>query len=293
MGRETWNLFQKNSILEFLIRSFCFLGTEFITADDEDDEDDDYNPTKPVSPDPDLTELNVTTNVTETPPHFKTPDNNFVFNETHALPAGRTLTLSCRPSGNPEPRIVWYKNGHMLKMDTARSGGYEYKFKKWSLEIEDAIETDSGEYHCEAFNKIGSAIKGFNVIIVNRMRIPPIIVPNILKNQSVNVNDTAYFNCKVVSDLNPHIMWVRINRVNGSYSYYNTSAKEFMFNYTEMDTFDVCLHYKFRREQLIFQKAHVHHVGDESTLTIFNVSLDDQGIYACLSGNSLGTVKKE
>lgn len=44
-------------------------------------------------------------------------------------------------------------------------------------------------------------------------------------------------------------------------------------------------------QKVSFQKAHVHHVGDESTLTIFNVSLDDQGIYACLSGNSLGMVR--
>uniref|UniRef100_A0A1I7V385 receptor protein-tyrosine kinase n=1 Tax=Caenorhabditis tropicalis TaxID=1561998 RepID=A0A1I7V385_9PELO len=245
--------------------------TEYLNdRDDEDEDDDDYSTSKSVSPDAGLTELNVTV---EEPPHFKSNDNVVIYNETHALPAGRTLKLNCRAKGYPEPHIYWFKNGVLIDKHTARAGGYEFKFKRWSLEIEDAVVADSGDFHCEAFNKVGHVRKFFHVIIVNRMRRPPIIVPNILANQSVNINDTATFNCKVVSDLLPHIMWVRINRINGSFSYFNDSAGEFMFNYTEMETFD---------------RAHVHHVGDESTLTLFNVSIDDQGIYACLSGNSLG-----
>ncbi|EGT59299.1 hypothetical protein CAEBREN_18868 [Caenorhabditis brenneri] len=243
----------------------------FGSVDDDEDEDEDDYP-KSVSPDAGLTELNITV---EEPPSFNAPENIVFFNETHALPTGRTLKLNCRAKGYPDPEIFWFKNGIQIHRGTPRAGGYEYKFKRWSLEIEDALVLDSGDYHCEARNGVGDAMKFFHVIIVNRMRRPPIIVPNILANQSVNINDTATFNCKVVSDLLPHIMWVRVNRINGSYSYYNDSAKEYMFNYTEMDHFD---------------KAHVHHVGDESTLTIFNVSVDDQGIYACLSGNSLGMV---
>uniref|UniRef100_A0A8R1I5H5 receptor protein-tyrosine kinase n=1 Tax=Caenorhabditis japonica TaxID=281687 RepID=A0A8R1I5H5_CAEJA len=246
--------------------------TVFINAggDEDEENEEEYSGPKSVSPDRDPTELNIT--VAE-PPYFKSVDSIVLFNETHALPAGRTLKLNCRAHGYPEPEIFWYKNGEMITKDTARNGGYEYKFKRWSLEVEDAVTADSGNFHCEAINMSGMTRKFFNVIIVNRMRRPPIIVPNILNNQSVNVNDTATFNCKVVSDLLPHIMWVRINKVNGSYSYFNNSAKEYMFNYTEMDTID---------------KAHVHHIGDESTLMIYNVSLEDQGIYACLSGNSLG-----
>lgn len=79
----------------------------------------------------------------------------------------------------------------MLKKSSARSGGYEFKFNRWSLEVEDAVVADSGEFHCEALNKVGSAKKYFHVIIVNRMRRPPIIVPNILANQSVRFCLTA------------------------------------------------------------------------------------------------------
>uniref|UniRef100_A0A0K0DM88 Ig-like domain-containing protein n=1 Tax=Angiostrongylus cantonensis TaxID=6313 RepID=A0A0K0DM88_ANGCA len=122
---------------------------------------------------------------------------------------------------------------------------------------------------------LGTIRRTFNVTIINRMRGPPIIVPNILVNQTVNVNGTAVFNCRVVSDLTPYIFWVRIDRVNGSLHYYNETAKEYMFKYTEMDA---------------IENANVVTNDDESTLTLVNVTLEDQGIYACITGNSLGSV---
>uniref|UniRef100_A0A1I7WUS2 Ig-like domain-containing protein n=1 Tax=Heterorhabditis bacteriophora TaxID=37862 RepID=A0A1I7WUS2_HETBA len=75
--------------------------------------------------------------------------------------------------------------------------------------------------YAKVFNSLGSIRRTFNVTIVNRMRGPPIIVPNILMNQT---------NADVIT-----------------------------------------------RE-------------DESTLQLTNVTLDDQGIYACITGNSLGSV---
>ncbi|CAB3399373.1 unnamed protein product [Caenorhabditis bovis] len=237
--------------------------------DDDDDEEEDINYNQPISADVSLMELNYT----EEAPYFKNPNATFIINETHGLPAGRTLKLNCRVYGNPEPRIVWYKDNERLTRRSSRNGGYSFKFKRFTLELEDSVESDAGTYRCEAYNFLGTATKFFHVIVVNRMRRPPIILPNVLKNLTVNVNDTATFNCKVMSDLVPHIMWVRINKVNGSYHYYNDTAGEHMFSYTEMDAMD---------------NAHVHHSGEESTLTLRNVTLDDQGVYACISGNSLG-----
>ena len=51
---------------------------------------------------------------------------------------------------------------------------------------------------------------------------PPIIKesPN---NQTAFVGDTVTFRCVVLSDLQPHIKWVKHNEVNGSYPEFNVS----------------------------------------------------------------------
>lgn len=208
----------------------------------------------------------------EVKPTFKDGDET---SRSLASPAGRTVKLSCRATGYPEPRVVWHKNGAIITEASPRMTGADFKIRKGMLEMEDAAESDSGKYMCEVFNSLGTIRRTFNVTIINRMRGPPIIVPNILVNQTVNVNGTAVFNCRVVSDLTPYIFWVRIDRVNGSLHYYNETAKEYMFKYTEMDA---------------IENANVVTNDDESTLTLVNVTLEDQGIYACITGNSLGSV---
>ncbi|KJH42257.1 immunoglobulin domain protein [Dictyocaulus viviparus] len=208
----------------------------------------------------------------EVKPSFKDGDET---SRSLASPAGRTVKLSCRATGYPEPRVVWHKNGAIITEASPRMTGADFKIRKGMLEVEDAAESDSGKYMCEVFNSLGTIRRTFNVTIINRMRGPPIIVPNILVNQTVNVNGTAVFNCRVVSDLTPYIFWVRIDRVNGSLHYYNETAKEYMFKYTEMDA---------------IENANVVTNDDESTLTLVNVTLEDQGIYACITGNSLGSV---
>ena len=91
-------------------------------------------------------------------------------------------------------QIFWFKDGKLIDRSSSRSGGYEYKFKRWSLEVEDALVADSGDFHCEATNVAGVVRKFFHVLIVNRMRRPPIIVPNILKNVTV-----SGYNLEIVS----------------------------------------------------------------------------------------------
>ena len=48
-------------------------------------------------------------------------------------------------SGNPEPRITWYKDGKIF-----RKSGYRESIKKNFLKISDSNPYDSGIYTCEA-----------------------------------------------------------------------------------------------------------------------------------------------
>lgn len=111
LGRlHQWLNYFKCFIFFLYISVNLFLGTEFINADEKEnkeDEEEDYSVSQPVAPDAGLTELNITA---EEPPYFKSNDNIVLFNETHALPAGRTLKLNCRAKGYPEPQVRFMKN---------------------------------------------------------------------------------------------------------------------------------------------------------------------------------------
>ncbi|VDO22802.1 unnamed protein product [Heligmosomoides polygyrus] len=121
----------------------------------------------------------------EVKPTFKDGDET---SRSLASPAGRTVKLSCRATGYPEPRVVWHKNGAIITEASPRMTGADFKIRKGMLEMEDAAESDSGKYMCEVFNSLGTIRRTFNVTIINRMRGPPIIVPNILVNQTVSCN---------------------------------------------------------------------------------------------------------
>uniref|UniRef100_A0A914ZDN5 receptor protein-tyrosine kinase n=1 Tax=Panagrolaimus superbus TaxID=310955 RepID=A0A914ZDN5_9BILA len=187
-------------------------------------------------------------------------------------PAGRTVKLSCRASGQPQPHVTWHKNNIELSDKSERNTGAPYKFRKFSLEMQDAVESDSGMYHCEVFNKHGTIRRDFEVTIVDRARSKPIIVPNVLMNETVNVNSTVNFTCKVISDSLPYFSWAKLLMINGSYINY-TDPAEPKFNI--LDTY-------------FMPRAKVSRDHRVTVLTIINVTLDDQGLYACIAGNSLG-----
>uniref|UniRef100_A0AC34GYK7 Receptor protein-tyrosine kinase n=1 Tax=Panagrolaimus sp. ES5 TaxID=591445 RepID=A0AC34GYK7_9BILA len=187
-------------------------------------------------------------------------------------PAGRTVKLSCRASGQPQPHVIWHKNNIELSDKSERNTGAPYKFRKFSLEMQDAVESDSGMYHCEVFNKHGTIRRDFEVTIVDRARSKPIIVPNVLMNETVNVNSTVNFTCKVISDSLPYFSWAKLLMINGSYINY-TDPAEPKFNI--LDTY-------------FMPRAKVSRDHRVTILTIINVTLDDQGLYACIAGNSLG-----
>lgn len=59
------------------------------------------------------------------------------------------MKLPCKVGGRPAPQVAWEKDGKVLTKNTVRSVGGSYKFRSWTLEIEDANTADSGKYTCE------------------------------------------------------------------------------------------------------------------------------------------------
>ncbi|KAL3981864.1 Protein tyrosine kinase family protein [Acanthocheilonema viteae] len=207
------------------------------------------------------------------PPYFKVRDEDA---DTSVItPSGRTIKLQCKAGGQPEPQVIWFNNNKkVITTEVRRPVGTEFRLRKNTLEIEDVAESDSGDYTCEAFNSAGSVTRTFKLRVVDRMRSKPIIVPNILVNQTVDANSTVNFTCKVISDLTPHIVWMRIEMTNDSIYYWNETDRKYVFRYTDMQSVENAIVTKISQ--------------DSSTLTIVNVTVADQGMYACVSGNHLG-----
>uniref|UniRef100_A0A7E4UST1 receptor protein-tyrosine kinase n=1 Tax=Panagrellus redivivus TaxID=6233 RepID=A0A7E4UST1_PANRE len=208
--------------------------------------------------------------LTNLAPYFRKV--NFHGTEPVISPAGRTVVLSCKASGLPPPQIIWRKNDRELNEDSQRNTGSPYRFKKYTLEMQDVVESDSGVYYCEVFNKHGTIRHDFEVRIVDRSRSKPVMVPNVLMNQTVNVNQTANFTCKVMSETLPHFTWAKLLNINGSYIN-NSNPDEPRFNL--LDAYFI-------------PRARVYRDHRITVLSIKDVTIEDQGIYSCIAGNSLG-----
>ncbi|RZF42380.1 hypothetical protein LSTR_LSTR004188 [Laodelphax striatellus] len=93
-----------------------------------------------------------------------------------AVPLGKTITLQCEATGKPEPTGRWLKNGREILMGlrfTSETAGTVFR-----MHVTDVIDTDEGEYTCEASNSVGYARTTCRIKIGN----PPHIdrIPDVL-----------------------------------------------------------------------------------------------------------------
>ncbi|KAI1731993.1 protein tyrosine kinase domain-containing protein [Ditylenchus destructor] len=97
------------------------------------------------------------------------------------LPAGRTLKLTCKAGGQPEPQV----DDVEIHRDSESKTGSLFKIRKWVLELEDAAESDSGQ---------------------------------------------------VISDLVPHIVWIKLVKMDGSFIKWDPKTNVHSFNFVDMST---------------------------------------------------------
>ncbi|XP_067241888.1 fibroblast growth factor receptor 3 isoform X2 [Chanodichthys erythropterus] len=181
-----------------------------------------------------------------------------------AVPAANTVKFRCPAAGNPTPTIHWLKNGKEFKGEQ-RMGGIKLRDQQWSLVMESAVPSDRGNYTCVVQNKYGTIKHTYQLDVLERSPHRPILQAGLPANQTVVVGSDVEFHCKVYSDAQPHIQWLKHIEVNGSQygpngSPYVNILKSFVSNVKE---------------------AH-------DTLTLYNVSEKDAGQYWCRAHNFLG-----
>ncbi|OBS65454.1 hypothetical protein A6R68_05973 [Neotoma lepida] len=189
----------------------------------------------------------------------------------HAVPAGNTVKFRCPASGNPMPTIHWLKDGQSFHGEN-RIGGirfghflyFQLRHQHWSLVMESVVPSDRGTYTCLVENPLGSIRYNYLLDVLERSPHRPILQAGLPANTTAVVGSNVELLCKVYSDAQPHIQWLKHIVINGS------SFGADGFPYVQvLKTIDI-------------------NSSEVEVLYLRNVSAEDAGEYTCLAGNSIG-----
>uniref|UniRef100_A0A8C3IE71 Fibroblast growth factor receptor n=1 Tax=Chrysemys picta bellii TaxID=8478 RepID=A0A8C3IE71_CHRPI len=181
----------------------------------------------------------------------------------YAVPAGNTVKFRCPASGSPNPSIRWLKNGREFRGEH-RIGGIRLRPQHWSLVMESVVPSDRGNYTCLVENQAGRIRYSYLLDVLERSPHRPILQAGLPANTTAVVGSDVEFFCKVYSDAQPHIQWLRHIEVNGS-----SFGPDGVPYVQVLKTADI-------------------NSSEVEVLYLHNVSREDAGEYTCLAGNSIG-----
>ncbi|KAI4584652.1 hypothetical protein MJG53_020695, partial [Ovis ammon polii x Ovis aries] len=181
----------------------------------------------------------------------------------HAVPAGNTVKFRCPAAGNPMPTIRWLKDGQDFHGEH-RIGGIRLRHQHWSLVMESVVPSDRGTYTCLVENSLGSIRYSYLLDVLERSPHRPILQAGLPANTTAVVGSDVELLCKVYSDAQPHIQWLKHIVINGS------SFGADGFPYVQ-----------------VLKTADINS-SEVEVLYLRNVSAEDAGEYTCLAGNSIG-----
>ncbi|CAG12555.1 unnamed protein product, partial [Tetraodon nigroviridis] len=181
----------------------------------------------------------------------------------HAVPASKTVKFRCQASGNPIPTLKWYKNGKEFKREH-RIGGFKVRDHMWTIIMEAVVPSDKGNYTCVVENQYGSINHTYQLDVVERSPHRPILQAGLPANRTAVVGSDVEFECKVFSDPQPHIQWLKHIEVNGS---------------------------RLGPDGLPYVRILKHsgvNSSDAQLLTLHNVTQAESGEYVCKVSNYIG-----
>uniref|UniRef100_A0A8C3L1H9 Fibroblast growth factor receptor n=1 Tax=Chrysolophus pictus TaxID=9089 RepID=A0A8C3L1H9_CHRPC len=179
----------------------------------------------------------------------------------HAVPAANTVKFRCPAMGNPTPTMRWmlcWGSSQFLFITL------QVRNQHWSLIMESVVPSDKGNYTCIVENQYGSINHTYHLDVVERSPHRPILQAGLPANASAVVGGDVEFVCKVYSDAQPHIQWIKHVEKNGS---------------------------RYGPDGLPYLQV-LKHSGINSSnaevLTLYNVTEADAGEYICKVSNYIG-----
>ncbi|KAI9588083.1 fibroblast growth factor receptor homolog 1 [Glossina fuscipes] len=190
-------------------------------------------------------------------PQFKIPIQLSKYVEKHS---GGLAVFTCLPLGNTLPNVTWSYNGSPLNLLKTK-----YKIKKYSLYVDDLSKNESGTYECQLCNEVGCVTQSTILNVIDRLRSRPVIRSGTPANRTVFINENVDFECQVLSDIEPHIIWLKHNvnlnmSSSGHLDLYNNP------NIVKLPT----------------------SADEPYLLRLGSVQLEDEGYYTCVAKNNLG-----
>ncbi|XP_032869806.1 fibroblast growth factor receptor 1-like isoform X8 [Amblyraja radiata] len=232
-----------------------------VEEDDEDDEDEDEDDDEVEEDDDEGIKSDEKSNKEARPPYWAQPEK--MEKKLHAVPAMKTVKFRCPAGGNPLPELRWLKNGKDFKPDH-RIGGYKVRWQHWSLIMEGVVPSDKANYTCVVVNPYGSINHTYQLDVVERSPHRPILQAGLPANKTVTVGSDVEFVCKVYSDPQPHIQWLKHVTVNGSKMGPDGSPYVQVLKHSGINS------------------------SDAELLILFNVTEADIGEYVCKVSNYIG-----
>ena len=186
--------------------------------------------------------------------------------EFFAKQSGDSFKIACGASGNPEPEIVWLKDGVPFDAD-----GIKYRNGKSTLKLRNLMEVDSAVYTCKARNLVGSVTRNVTLSVERPLSEQQPLVSG-SGNMTVKAGDTASLQCRVKSTAPPHIKWLKKQNE-------DTPSDIFTINVGE------------DRYRVIHTGEDIPIAGEGylNKLVIHNAQESDSGLYICFVTNSAGS----
>ncbi|XP_050397094.1 fibroblast growth factor receptor 4 isoform X1 [Patella vulgata] len=176
-------------------------------------------------------------------------------------PVNSYYEFKCSANGDPKPNITWYKDGQLFR----KSSLGKFEIRGWKLTIQELLPDDNGDYTCVVQNMYGSINWTFTLEVIQRLPHSPIIEGP--KNQTVVVGETVKMHCKIIlSDLHPHLQWLKHYMVNKSYL--SEDGDPYI---------------------TVLQRSNLNTTNPER-LVIHNVTKEDAGWYTCVATNTVGMI---